>query len=61
MVETLQGYLVFLTEKAKEAHEREEEAEDFFVRLETSKDYADWKGVNGIRANLIKAYQFYGK
>ena len=61
LVETLQGYLVFLTEKAQEAHKREEEAEDFFVRLETPKDFADWKGVNGSRANLIKAYQFYEK
>ncbi len=61
LLETLQGYLVFLIERAKAAHEREEDVEEFLARIETPKEYADWKGINGIRANLIKAYQFYEK
>lgn len=59
--ENLLNYLSFLKENALEAHERNEGLEGFLSRLETSKAYADWRGVNGIRANLIKAYQFYEK
>lgn len=59
--EALLDYLSFLTGEAKKAHERAEGVEDFLSRIETPDEYADWKGVNGIKANLITAYHFYEK
>ncbi|WP_462405484.1 hypothetical protein [Gracilibacillus sp. Marseille-QA3620] len=44
-------------DKAKEAHEKNEDMETFLSRLEMPKEFADWKGINGIRANLMTAYR----
>lgn len=59
--EALLDYLSFLMEEAKKAHERTEGVEDFLSRIELPQEYADWKGVNGIKANLVMAYHFYEK
>ena len=57
LCEDLLHYLSFLMEKAKEAHEKNEDMETFLSRLEMPKEFADWKGINGIRANLMTAYR----
>ena len=57
--EALLDYLSFLIEEAKKAQERTEGLEDFLSRIELPEEYADWKGVNGIKANLVMAYHFY--
>ena len=57
LCEDLLHYLSFLMDKAKEAHEKNEDMETFLSRLEMPKEFADWKGINGIRANLMTAYR----
>ena len=57
LCEDLLHYLSFLMEKAKEAHEKNEDMETFLSRLEMPKEFADWKGISGIRANLMTAYR----
>lgn len=61
MLDTLIGYLSLLIQKAKEAHDRKLSLEDFKTGFITPSKYKDWKGVNGIDANLSSLYNFYSK
>jgi len=59
LVCTLEKYLSFLIEKTKEAVKNGVPFEVFVSKLEIPDEYAEWKGVNGIRGNLSKVYAFY--
>ncbi|RBO98373.1 MBL fold metallo-hydrolase [Rossellomorea aquimaris] len=59
LVCTLKKYLAFLIEKTKEAVKNGVPFEVFASNLEIPDEYVEWKGVNGIRGNLSKAYAFY--
>jgi cyclase len=59
LVCTLEKYLSFLIKKTKEAVKNGVPFEVFVSNLEIPDEYAEWKGVNGIRGNLTKVYAFY--
>jgi cyclase len=59
LVCTLEKYLSFLINKTKEAVKNGVPFEVFVSNLEIPDEYAEWKGVNGIRGNLAKVYAFY--
>ncbi|WRP07494.1 MBL fold metallo-hydrolase [Rossellomorea aquimaris] len=59
LVCTLEKYIAFLIENAREAVKNEVPLEVFVSNLEIPDEYAEWKGVNGIRGNLTKVYAFY--
>jgi cyclase len=61
MLDTLIGYLSLLIQKTKEAHDRKLSLEEFKTGFITPSKYKDWKGVNGIDANLSSLYNFYSK
>lgn len=61
LVYTLGKYLAFLIEKTKEAVKNDVSFEVFVSNLEIPDEYAEWKGVSGIRGNLSKVYGFYDK
>jgi cyclase len=59
LVCTLEKYLSFLIENTKEAVKNGVTFEVFVSNLEIPVEYAEWKGVNGIRGNLSKVFAFY--
>ena len=58
---TLEKYLAFLIGKTKEAVRNSVPLEVFVSNLEIPTEYAEWKGVKGIRGNLSNVYAFYTK
>ncbi|MGE6753786.1 MBL fold metallo-hydrolase [Rossellomorea sp. NPDC071047] len=59
LVCTLEKYLCFLIENTKVAVRNGVPFEVFVSNLEIPNEYAEWKGVNGIKGNLSKVYAFY--
>lgn len=58
---SLIDYLSYMTQRAKEALQRKVSLEDFISEFDVPKTYRDWKGVNGIKANLITVYTYLQK
>jgi len=58
---SLIDYLSYMTQRAKEALQRKLSLEDFISEFDVPKTYRDWKGVNGIKANLITVYTYLQK
>ncbi|MGE7693670.1 MBL fold metallo-hydrolase [Lysinibacillus sp. NPDC094177] len=61
LCDTLIDYLSLMTERAKEAHQRKLSLEDFISEFDIPKEYREWKGVNGIKANLTTIYTYLQK
>ncbi|MGM0840137.1 MAG: MBL fold metallo-hydrolase [Bacillota bacterium] len=59
LVFTLEKYLCLLIENTKVAVRNGVPFEVFVSNLEIPNEYAEWKGVNGIKGNLSKVYAFY--
>lgn len=58
LCDTLIEYLSFMTQRAKEALQRKLSREDFIAKFDLPKEYKEWKGVNGIKANLTTIYTY---
>ncbi|WP_285395345.1 MBL fold metallo-hydrolase [Lysinibacillus sp. fls2-241-R2A-57] len=56
LCDTLIDYLSFMIQRAKEALQNKMSLEDFVCEFDVSKEYKEWKGVNGIKANLTTIY-----
>ncbi|PFA63047.1 hypothetical protein CN378_18605 [Bacillus sp. AFS015802] len=59
LVSTMQKYVDFLIRKSKEAVTNHVSLEDFVSNLEVPDEYAEWKGVSGMKGNLSKVYGYY--
>lgn len=58
---TLIDYLSIITQRAKVALQRKLSLEDFISEFDVPKTYREWKGVNGIKANLTTIYTYLQK
>ncbi|MFJ6208527.1 MBL fold metallo-hydrolase [Lysinibacillus sp. NPDC092081] len=61
LCDTLIDYLSLMTQRAKEALQRKLSLEDFISEFGIPKEYREWKGVNGIKANLTTIYKYFQK
>jgi len=61
LCDTLIEYLTFMTQRATEALQRKLSLEDFVSEFDVPKKYREWKGVNGIKANLTTIYTSFQK
>ncbi|GAB0169218.1 MBL fold metallo-hydrolase [Lysinibacillus sp. CTST325] len=61
LCDTLIDYLFFMTHRAKEALHLKLSLEDFIAEFDLPKDYKEWKGVNGMKANLTTIYKYLQK
>ncbi|THE13665.1 MBL fold metallo-hydrolase [Bacillus timonensis] len=59
LLEIMTGYLSYLIETSKEAIERNLTLDSFLSYTTIPVQYRNWKGINGIKANLTKVYNFY--
>lgn len=59
--DTLIDYLSYMTQQAKEALQRKLSLGDFISEFDVPKTYREWKGVNGIKANLTTVYTYLQK
>ncbi|MEQ6389346.1 hypothetical protein RZN22_08450 [Bacillaceae bacterium S4-13-58] len=57
--EILHDYLLMLVSRAKDAHRNRISLEDFVSSFEIPTEYKQWRGVNGIKTNLVNVYTFY--
>ncbi|MEY9979593.1 MBL fold metallo-hydrolase [Lysinibacillus sp. RC79] len=58
LCDTLIDYLSFITHRAKEAIQHKLSLEDFIYEFDIPNKYSEWKGVNGIKANLTTIYKY---
>jgi cyclase len=61
LCDTLIDYLSFMIQRAKGALQRKLSLEDFISEFDLPKMYREWKGVNGIKANLTTIYTYLQK
>ncbi|MGE8035922.1 MBL fold metallo-hydrolase [Lysinibacillus sp. NPDC093692] len=59
--DTLIDYLSYMTQQAKEALQQKLSLEDFISEFDVPKTFREWKGVNGIKANLTTVYTYLQK
>lgn len=61
LCDTLIEYLSIITHRAKEAIQYKLSLEEFISGFAIPKEYREWKGVNGIKANLTTIYTYLQK
>ncbi|MGE8000033.1 MBL fold metallo-hydrolase [Lysinibacillus sp. NPDC093190] len=61
LCDTLIDYFSLITQRAKEALQHKLSLEDFIFEFDIPKEYREWKGVNGIKANLTAIYKYLQK
>ncbi|MFJ7183065.1 MBL fold metallo-hydrolase [Lysinibacillus xylanilyticus] len=61
LCDTLIEYLSLITHRAKEAIQYKLPLEEFISGFAIPKEYREWKGVNGIKANLTTIYTYLQK
>lgn len=61
LCDTLIDYLSFMIQHAKEALQRKLSLEEFVSEIAIPKEYKEWKGVKGIKANLTTIYTYLQK
>lgn len=59
MLDSVLEYLLFIIKSVQEALLSKTSVEDLVLTFNSKNCYKEWKGVNGIKGNLISVYNFY--
>ncbi|MGB3101378.1 MAG: hypothetical protein WBB56_05685, partial [Psychrobacillus psychrotolerans] len=58
---SIERYILFLINSSLSALENNHTIDTYVSGFITSKEWTEWKGVNGIKNNLTSIYNFYSK